>query len=152
MTTRAAEEIEYVTAMIGGQLFGLPIERVLDVFSPERLTKVPLAPAGVAGVLNLRGKIVTAICMRRRLGLPPRGAGEKFMAIGTEYQGESYGLLVDAIGEVLKLPAESRDVVPVNLEPSWARLAAGVHRLEERLLVVLDVDHCFEHRNESVAA
>jgi purine-binding chemotaxis protein CheW len=60
---------EYVTAMIGGQLFGLPISRVQDVFMPERLTRVPLAPGDVAGVLNLRGRIVTAIDMRARLGL-----------------------------------------------------------------------------------
>jgi purine-binding chemotaxis protein CheW len=152
MTMRAAEEVEYVTATIGGQLFGLPIERVLDVFVPDRLTRVPLAPAVVAGVLNLRGKIVTAICMRRRLGLPPPGTQEPLMAIGIEHEGESYGLIVDAVGEVLKLAAASRDAVPVNLEPSWARVAAGVHRLEGRLLVVLDVDRCFEHRNESVAA
>ena len=64
--------IEYVTAMIGGQLFGLPISRVQDVFMPDRMTRVPLAPPEIAGVLNLRGRIVTAIDMRRRLGLPPR--------------------------------------------------------------------------------
>jgi purine-binding chemotaxis protein CheW len=56
------------------------------------------------------------------------------------------------VGEVLKLPAASRDAVPVNLDPAWARIASGVHRLDDRLLVVLDVDRCFEQRNESVAA
>ena len=61
---------EYVTTMIGGQLFGLPISRVQDVFMPERLTRVPLSSSDVAGVLNLRGRIVTAIDMRARLGLP----------------------------------------------------------------------------------
>ena len=63
---------EYVTVMIGGQLFGLPISRVQDVFMPDRLTRVPLAPKEIAGVLNLRGRIVTAIDMRCRLGLPQR--------------------------------------------------------------------------------
>ena len=63
---------EYVTAMIGGQLFGLPISRVQDVFMPDRITRVPLSVPEIAGVLNLRGRIVTAIDMRRRLGLPPR--------------------------------------------------------------------------------
>ena len=61
--------IEYVTATVGGQLFGLPISRVQDVFVPERLARVPLAPPEIAGLLNLRGRIVTAIDMRRRLGL-----------------------------------------------------------------------------------
>jgi purine-binding chemotaxis protein CheW len=152
MHMRAEDEVEYVTAMIGGQLFGLPIGRVLDVFAPDRLTPVPLAPGEIAGVLNLRGRIVTAIDMRRRLGLPPRAAGETGMAIGIEHLGESYGLLVDAVGEVLKLAASSCDAVPVNLDPSWARIASGVHRLDGRLLVVLDVDRSFEQRNEELAA
>jgi purine-binding chemotaxis protein CheW len=143
---------EYVTAMVGGQLFGAPIARVLDVFAPARLTRVPLAPAEVAGVLNLRGRIMTAICMRRRLGLAPRENEEKCMALGIERDGEAYGLIVDSVGEVLKLPLDEREAVPVNLEPSWARIAAGVHRLEGRLLVLLDVDRCLEHRTESLAA
>jgi purine-binding chemotaxis protein CheW len=95
--------IEYVTATIGGQLFGLPIFRVQDVFMPERLTRVPLAAPEFAGMLNLRGRIVTAIDMRLRLGLPPVEAGQARMAIGIESKGESYGLLIDAIGEVIKL-------------------------------------------------
>src|SRR3954468_11218878 len=91
---------EYVTAMIGGQLFGLPISRVQDVFMPERLTRVPLAPGEIAGVLNLRGRVVTAIDMRRRLGLPPRQGSHAAMAVGIECNGESYGLLIDGVGEV----------------------------------------------------
>lgn len=145
-------EIEYVTATIGGQLFGLPIARVLDVFIPERITPVPLAPAEIAGVLNLRGRIVTVIDMRKRLDLPPRAPGEKFMAIGIEQNGESYGLLVDQVGEVMKFSAATREAVPVNLDPSWARIAECVHRLEDRVLVALDVDRIFEHPFESVAA
>ena len=86
---------EYVTVMIGGQLFGLPIARVQDVFMPDRLTRVPLAPPEIAGVLNLRGRIVTAIDMRRRLGLPPRATGAPPMAVGHRAAGESYGLLID---------------------------------------------------------
>ena len=72
---------EYVTAMIGGQLFGLPIVRVQDVFIPERLTRVPLAPPEIAGVLNLRGRIVTLIDLRRRFGLGQRESGQAAMAI-----------------------------------------------------------------------
>jgi purine-binding chemotaxis protein CheW len=145
-------DVEFVTAMIGGQLFGLPIERVLDVFTPERLTRVPLASPDVAGVLNLRGRIVTAIDMRRRLELPPRAEGEKFMAIGIEHRGESYGLLVDQVGEVLKLSAAQLDAAPANLDGSGGRLAAGVYRLEDRLMVVLDVDRSLEYQTETAAA
>ena len=76
---------EYVTTMIGGQLFGLPISRVQDVFMPERLTRVPLASRDVAGVLNLRGRIVTAIDMRARLGLPKEETDRPPMAARSEW-------------------------------------------------------------------
>jgi purine-binding chemotaxis protein CheW len=144
--------IEYVTASVGGQLFGLPIARVQDVFVLDRLTRVPLASAEIAGVLNLRGRIVTAIDMRRRLALPPVGEARKRMAIGIEHKGESYGLLIDAIGEVLSLAKSEREGNPVNLEPRLARVAAGVHRLEDRLLVVLDVDRVLDIGHQAEAA
>lgn len=143
---------EFVTAMIGEQLFGLPISRVQDVFMPDRLTRVPLAPAEIAGVLNLRGRIVTAIDMRARLGLPKREDGRPSMAVGIESRGESYGLLIDVIGEVLKLPSGGHEPNPVNLDVRLARVSAGVHRLDGQLLVVLDVDRVLDTGNESKAA
>src|SRR6202165_5394623 len=129
--------IEYVTVMIGGQLFGLPISRVQDVFMPDRLTRVPLSPPEIAGVLNLRGRIVTAIDLRRRLALAPPSEARKPMAIGIEYKGESYGLLIDMIGEVLNLPSSGRESNPVNLEARLARVSAGGHRLPKRVFVVV---------------
>jgi purine-binding chemotaxis protein CheW len=90
--------------------------------------------------------------MRRRLDLPPRAEGDSFMAIGIEHHGESYGLLVDQVGEVLKLAAARLDTVPANLDASWERLAAGVYRLEDRLMVVLDVDRSLDHQTETAAA
>ena len=143
---------EYVTAMIGEQLFGLPISRVQDVFMPDRLTRVPLAPAEIAGVLNLRGRIVTAIDMRARLGLPKRDDGRQSMAVGIESKGESYGLLIDVIGEVLKLNEGAAEPNPVNLDLRLARVSAGVHRLDGQLLVVLDVDRVLEMGTEAKAA
>lgn len=143
---------EFVTAMIGGQLFGLPIERVQDVFMPDRLTRVPLASDDVAGVLNLRGRIVTAIDMRARLGLPRNNDGRPPMAVGVDMRGESYGLLIDNIGEVLKLANESREVNPVNLDPRMAKMAGGVHRLDGQLMVVLDVDRVLEIAPDMMAA
>src|SRR5207244_1594671 len=94
---------EYVTAMIGGQLFGLPISRVQDVFMPERLTRVPLSSREIAGVLNLRGRIVTVIDMRARLGLEKADDGKPPMAVGVDLRGESYGLLVDDSRVVRKI-------------------------------------------------
>jgi purine-binding chemotaxis protein CheW len=143
---------EYVTAMIGGQLFGLPISRVQDVFIPERMTRVPLASSDVAGVLNLRGRIVTAIDMRSRLGLPKSDTGRPPMAVGVDLRGESYGLLIDSVGEVLKLADDSREVNPVNLDPRMAKMADGIHRLDGQLMVVLDVDRVLEIVPDMLAA
>jgi purine-binding chemotaxis protein CheW len=132
---------EYVTATIGGQLFGLPIGRVQDVFAPQRVTRVPLAGYEVAGVLNMRGRIVTLIDLRRQLGLPIGEDSERAqMAIGIEHRGESYGLLIDAVGEVMKLAEGSREDNPINLDPKLARVSSCVHRLDREIMVILDVD------------
>src|ERR1700712_2479299 len=155
MTTNQSSEsavTEYVTAFVGGQLFGLPISRVQDVFMPERLSRVPLSSGDVAGVLNLRGRIVTAVNMRARLGLPKRDTDHPLMAIGVDLRGESYGLLIDSIGEVLKLADHGLELKPVNLDSRMASLAAGIHRLDDQLMVVLDVDRVLEIKPDTLAA
>ena len=143
---------EFVTAMIGGQLFGLPILRVQDVFAPERLARVPLAPAEIAGVLNLRGRIVTLIDMRCRLGLGQREQKHVAMAVGVESRGESYGLLIDSVGEVLKLDSVAREPNPTNLDPRLASVSTGIYRLDGQLLMVLDVDRVLDITVKSAAA
>jgi purine-binding chemotaxis protein CheW len=143
---------EYVTAVIGGQLFGLPILRVQDVFVPERLTKVPLAPTEIAGVLNLRGRIVTLIDMRRRLGLGQREDNAPAMAVGVESRGESYGLLIDSVGEVLKLDNVACEPNPTNLDPRLASVSTGIYRLDTQLLMVLDVDRVLDIAVKAAAA
>jgi purine-binding chemotaxis protein CheW len=145
--------IEYVTVKIGAQLFGLPINRVQDVFMPDAITRVPLAAPEIAGVLNLRGRIVTAVDMRRRLGLPPRaGDTGALYAVGVELKGESYGLVIDSVGEVLDLAADGLEPNPVNLDRRWVGISAGVHRLDGQLLVVLDVDRVLALGDEALAA
>jgi purine-binding chemotaxis protein CheW len=136
--------LEYVTATIGGQLFGLPISRVQDVFVPDRLTRIPLAPPEVAGLLNVRGRILTVIDMRRRLGVGSSKNTGKALAIGIEHGGESYGLLIDCIGDVLKLSAADREGNPINLERGLAQASAGIHRLDGKLMVVLDLDRVLD--------
>ena len=142
----------YVTAMIDGQLFGLPIVRVQDVFIPERLTRVPLAPPEIAGVLNLRGRIVTLIDLRRRFGLGERKEGEDVMAIGVESRGESYGLLIDRVGEVVELDGVAREPNPVNLDQRLAQMSSGIYRLDDQLLIVVDVDRVLDIGSKAIAA
>lgn len=130
----------YVTVLAGGQTFGLPIERVRDVFVLGALTRVPLAPPEIAGLLNLRGRILTAVDLLVRLGLPASTAGERRMAVGVDLDGECFGLIVDDVGDVLRLACDGLDDTPVNLDPRWTALVKGVHRLGDGLLIVLDVD------------
>jgi purine-binding chemotaxis protein CheW len=149
----AAERVDYVTVVIGGQLFGLPIHRVQDVFMPDAVTRVPLASAEIAGVLNLRGRIVTAIDMRRRLGMPERDAKTgPLYAVGVEMKGEAYGLVIDSVGEVLNLATADLEANPVNLDKRWVGISAGVFRLDGHLLVVLDVDRVLSLTDEALAA
>lgn len=143
---------EYITVTIADQLFGLPINEVQDVFTPDAVTAVPLAPNDVAGVLNLRGRIVTAIDMRKRLGLPPREAGTPQMAVGIENNGESYGLIIDQVREVYRLSAETFESNPANLDPRWASISAGVHRLDGSLMVVFDVNKVLGSKQQGLAA
>jgi purine-binding chemotaxis protein CheW len=143
---------DYVTFTTAGQIFGLPIARVQEVFRPARITRVPLAGAQIAGVLNLRGRIVTAIDVRSRLGLQAREEGLALMAIGIESRGESFGLLVDTLGEVLRLSDSDIEANPINLDRRLADVSAGVHRLDGQLLVVLDIDRVLDVSTEAAAA
>lgn len=142
----------FVTVTTAGQLFGIRIARVRDVFVPKGLSTVPLAPPEVAGVLNLRGRIVTAIDLRRRLGLPASMDGRTQVAVGIEDRGELYGLLVDRIGDVLWLTTATFEANPVNLDRRWSHVCDGVHRLEGGLMVVLDVDKVLDLSHLGVAA
>lgn len=143
---------EYVTFFSAGEFFGLPIECVQEVFRATQITRVPLAGPHIAGVLNLRGRIVTAIDMRSRLGLRPQGPGPAPMTIGIEWRSESFGLVVDELGEVLKLAASSCEPNPVNLDRRLAQVAAGVCRLDGQLLIVLDVDRVLDPGADAAAA
>jgi purine-binding chemotaxis protein CheW len=147
-----ADYAEFVTFTTAGQLFGVPIGRVQDVFKPSHITPVPLAGAEIAGVLNLRGRIVTMLDLRRRLELEQGENDRTPMAIGIEARGESLGLLVDAVGEVLKLPNAEREAVPINLDRKLAAVSAGVHRLDGQLLVILDIDRVLDLRAVAAAA
>jgi len=132
------EEI-FLTLTVAGQPCALPVLAVRDVLAAQAITRIPLAPPEVAGSLNLRGRIVTAIDLRRRLGLPPRLPGEPEMSVVVEHQGELYSLLADAVGEVIPLPREGFAPNPPTLDPLWREISRGVYREDGRLLVVLEV-------------
>lgn len=135
---------EFLTMMVGGQLFGIPVLQVQDVLGERKVTKVPLASKEVAGSLNLRGRIVTAISLRHKLRMQTAEEGAKSMYIVVEHQGELFSLIVDTVGEVLSLPDKSFEKTLATLDPSWRDLSLGIYRLKNQLLVILDVPGMLE--------
>ncbi len=130
---------DFVSFTIAGQLFGIPVLKVRDVLASYKTTRIPLAPAEILGQLNLRGRVVTAIDIRRRIGLPPRESGGKSMSIVVENDNELYSLVVDGVGEVLSLSSTAFETSPPTLDPSFRAYAVGIYRLDHGLLVVLDI-------------
>lgn len=142
---------DFVTMTIADQVFGIPVLQVQDVLGPQRITRIPLSPPEVAGSLNLRGRIVTAIDVRLRLGLPPRDKDKPGMSIVVDHKGELYSLMVDSVGEVLSLTSDDFERQPATMDLRWREVSTGIYRLRENLLVVLDVSRLLNFANTEVA-
>ena len=129
----------YVTLTLSGQLCGLPVMAVRDVLADQKIARIPLAPPEIVGNLNLRGRIVTAIDLRQLLRLPRREAGAPSVSVVAEHGSELYALVVDQVHDVVTLPAAHLQPNPPTLPPVWAAHSRGIHRVEDRLMVVLDL-------------
>ena len=143
---------DYVTIWLDGQMCGIPVLQVHDVLSRQVITQIPQSPAAVAGVLNLRGQIVTAIDLRKRLKLADREEGSEEMNVVVEYQNQPQSLIIDKVGDVLSLSEEAFEKNPVTLEVSWQNVSTGIFRLEEELLVILDIEKLLSFDEEKAAA
>ena len=145
LATHPGENLEdYVTFKVEGQLFGIPVLRVQDILKPEQIAPVPLAPKEVRGSINLRGRIVTVIDVRIRLGLEPRDGDAGSMGVTVEQDNDLYTLLVDKIGDVIGLSRNCYEKNPGTLDPLWREFSNGVFRLDEELMVVLDIDRLLD--------
>jgi len=131
---------QYSTFDVAGFYFGIDVLQVQEVLRYQRMTPVPLAPAVIEGLINLRGQIVTAMDMRQRLGLPPRADGETAMNVVVRTEEGVVSLLVDEIGDVVEAESSSFERPPENLDPAIRNLVRGIHKLKDRLLLVLDTD------------
>ena len=145
-----SESQEFVTAKIAGQLFGIPVLAVQDVLSPQGLASIPLAPPEVAGALNLRGRIVTAIDLRVHLGMEPADK-KKSMSVVVDLHGELYSLLIDEVGEVLSVPMDLFERNPPTLDSHWRDLSVGIFRLDGQLMVVLEVEKLLDFAKSKAA-
>ena len=127
------------TIVTDGRTFGLPVEAIQTVFEIVAVTPVPLAPVEVLGLVNLRGKIVTAISLRRRLLNDPKAVETSVLAVGIEHRGENFALIVDEVGDVIMLDHGTEIDIPPHLGAASAKIAS-VHRLETLILPVLNLD------------
>ncbi len=140
---------DYLTIVIEDQTFGIPVLQVQDVLREQKVTKIPLASREVAGSLNLRGRIVTAIDVRRRLGLGDRNDNEASMSVVVEHKGELFSLIIDSVGDVLSLENSNFEKNPGTLEQTWKDISSGIFQLENNLLVVVDVPSLLENISNS---
>lgn len=129
-----------LTLTLAGQHCGVPVLSVRDVLADQPIARIPLAPREVAGNLNLRGRIVTAIDLRERLNLPPREPGTRTMSVVTEAGNELYALQVDQVSEVMTLKLADMEANPPTLPALWAEHSRGIYRLDGQLLVVLNIE------------
>jgi purine-binding chemotaxis protein CheW len=135
-----ADERQYCTFFLGGHYFGIDVLMVQEVIRYQEMTRVPLAPAVVRGLINLRGQIVTAIDLRRRLELPDRPDGELPVNVVVQTDDGAVSLLVDEIGDVLQVPEETFEQPPETLRGPARDLIRGAYKLDGRLLLILDTE------------
>ena len=147
----ADETEEFVTFTIAGQLFGIPVLQIQDVLSSYQITPIPLAPPEITGSLNLRGRVVTAIDVRLRLGLSARPKEAESMSIVAENEGELYSLMVDSVGEVLALSQSAYERNLPTLDAKFRAFSDGIYRLDKQLLVVLDVNRLLDYERSDAA-
>jgi purine-binding chemotaxis protein CheW len=136
--------IDFVTMKVADQLFGIPVLLVRDVLGIQSLTRIPLASPEIAGVLNLRGRVITAIDLRCRLGMEPLEGDEHPMSIVVENAGELYSLVVDSVGEVIPLSKDTYKDTPATVNPRWRSFCKGVYGLRGELLIALDIDELLD--------
>ena len=138
-TAPIAPTAQLATFWLDGELYGIEVAHVQEVLRAQRLTRVPLAAPAVAGLINLRGQVVTAIELRQRLGRPARAAGVEAVVIVVRMHGEAVSLLVDRIADVVDVLQADFAPPPDTLDGPVRELIRGAYQLEGRLLLALDV-------------
>ena len=145
--TPSADALEFLTFMIADQRFGIPILQVQDVLGRQNVTKIPLAPAEVAGSLNLRGRIVTAINVKKRLGIeedPDQDDHYMDMSVVVEHEQELYSLVIDSVSDVMRFTKDEIEPTPPTLDPVWRDISDGIFRLDKELLIILNIEKLIE--------
>jgi purine-binding chemotaxis protein CheW len=140
---------QFCSFFLDGLRFGVDVQQVQEVVPYQEMTRVPLAPPTVRGLLNLRGQIVTGIDLRRRLELPERSTDSRPMNVVLRGEDSPVSFLVDVVGEVLEVAEEACQRPPETLSPRIRDLIQGVYPLEDELLLVLDIARTLDLDSEN---
>lgn len=139
---KSAEQL--VTFSVGDQSFGISALKVRDVLRQQPLTRIPLAKPEIAGAINLRGHIVPAIDVHARLGQLPTNPAERKMCVVVEMGGEQFCLIVDSVGDVISISLSDVETVPGSLSGKWAQVTRGLHRMGDKLLLLIDEEQLLD--------
>ncbi len=135
-----ANKQQFCTFFLKDQFFGVPVQQVQEVIRYQEMTRVPLVPQVIRGLINLRGQIVMAVDLRRRFGMPERPESQLPMNVVVRTDDGAVSFLVDEIGDVLEAEEESFERSPETLQGPARELVRGVYKLQERLMLVLDTE------------
>lgn len=141
-----AGDESYFTVFAGGEAFGLSVLQAQTIFRITTVTPIPLGPIDIVGLVNLRGKIVTAVSLRRRLGIPV-DENNNSLAIGIEHKGENFALIVDEVGDVLTLDASMKVQIPAHFDPTRSKFMAGLYKVNNMLVPALNIGALFDFGN-----
>ncbi len=143
---------QFCTFFLDRHFFGVPVQKVQEVIRYQEMTRVPLVPQVVRGLINLCGQIVTAVDLRRRLGMNERAAGQLPMNVAVRTDDGALSLLVDEIGDVIEVEDKTFEQPPQTLQGMAREVIRGVHKLPGRLLLVLDTECAVNVSDPSPAA
>jgi purine-binding chemotaxis protein CheW len=141
---------QFCTFFLEDQFFGVPVEQVQEVIQYQEMTRVPLVPEVIRGLINLRGQIVTAVDLRRRFGMEDRPDSQLPMNVVVRTDDGAVSFLVDEIGDVLEADEENFERSPETLQGQARELVCGVYKLQERLMLVLDTERAVSGGEDGV--
>ncbi len=139
---------QFCTFFLQDQFFGVPVEQVQEVIRYQEMTRVPLVPQVIRGLINLRGQIVMALDLRRRFGMEERPESQLPMNVVVRTSDGAVSFLVDEIGDVLEAGEEALERPPETLRGETRELVRGVYKLQERLMLVLDTEKAATSEND----
>jgi purine-binding chemotaxis protein CheW len=134
---------QFCTFRVGGELFGIGVERVQEVINYQQMTPIPFSSA-LRGLINLRGQIIVAIDLRTRLQMEARPADQAPMNVVLRSEEGAVSLLVDEICDVVNVTEQTFEAVPVTMRSAFKEIISGVHKLDKDLMLVLDAQRAID--------